>query len=301
MNMNLRKEIKRILSEASSEEPPSLSYQGVWDYDDTSGGATKGMGYVYTGWSDGRVSKAKVTGLGTIYGQKIDHDNDPKTSKVEAPVKIAPDSVVVLDGYPNSLKSKITDVSNNGFKKAAANSVLDGQGGIKTMRPDLYRNPPAAVQPANGGGAASGGASAAPAATSGASSPAQAPSSASPSGKTPTINLENNGGSPIAAYVFLMTQEQVDKLKISGEINGGFKPSDSPKYEVEGLTFAGGISAVPGKRESKRIDQLQNAANMTGEHVAYIVNVTSGVIKSDGSFEPKAFLGYAAGSLRAAK
>jgi hypothetical protein len=98
-----------------------------------------------------------------------------------------------------------------------------------------------------------------------------------------------------------MTQEQVDKLKISGEINGGFKPSDSPKYEVEGLTFAGGISAVPGKRESKRIDQLQNAANMTGEHVAYIVNVTSGVIKSDGSFEPKAFLGYAAGSLRAAK
>jgi hypothetical protein len=292
--MNLRKEIKRILSEASGEEP-SLSYQGVWDYDDTSGGATKGMGYVYTGWSDGRVSKAKVIELGTIYGRKIDHDNDSKTPEVEAPVKIAPDSVVVLDGYPDSLKSKITDVSKNGFKRLAANSVLDGQGGIKTMRPDLYGNPPAAVQPASGG------ASAAPAATSGASSPAQAPSSASPSGKTPVINLENKGGSPIAAYVFLMTQAQVDKLKISDEIDGGFKPSDSPKYEVAVLTFAGGISAVPEKKESKRIDQLQNATKMTGEHVAYIVNVTSGEIKSDGSFEPKAFLGYAAGSLRASK
>jgi len=290
--MNLRKEIRRILSEADGEKL-TVTYKGAWDPSDTSDGAEAGKGYTYTEWNDGRVTKAKVKSFSPT--GKVDHDDNKDTEKIDVPFGV--EAVAVLDGFPSGVT--IREIPQS--KRRLADVALAANGGVNKMRPDKYGNPPAVVQPANGGGSASGGASAAPAATSVASSPAQAPSSASPSGNTPTINLENNGGSPIAAYVFLMTQQQVDKLKISGEINGGFKPSDSPKYEVAGLTFAGGISAAPEKKESKRIDELQNAAKMTGEHVAYIVNVTSGEIKSDGSFEPKAFLGYAAGSLRAAK
>ena len=292
MNMNLRKEIKRILSEAEGEKL-TVTYKGAWDPSDTSDGAEAGKGYTYTEWNDGRVTKAKVKSFSPT--GKVDHDDNKDTEKIDVPFGV--EAVAVLDGFPSGVIIK--EIPQK--KRRLADVALAANGGVNKMRPDKYGNPPAAVQPANGGGAASGGSSATPAAATSTTAQSTAPSSASPPGKTPTINLENNGGSPIAAYVFLMTQAQVGKLKISDEINGGFKPSASPKYEVEGLTFAGGISAVPEKKESKRIDQLQNATKMTGEHVAYIVNVTSGEIKSDGSFEPKAFLGYAAGSLRASR
>lgn len=297
--MDIRREIRRILSEADGGEP-TVKYRGAWDPSDTSGGAEKGKGYTYTEWSDGKVTKARVKSFVPIlFGGKVDHDSDKSTPDIDVPFSV--EAVAVLDGFPPGLETQVIPSDKRGL----ADKALEWNGGVRAMRPDLYGNPLMQVQPASGGGVASGSASAstgvAPDTAQAAPAPSPASPAASPSGKTPTINLENKGGSTIAAYVFLMKKEDVDKLKISSEINVGFKASDSAKYEVAGLVFAGGISAIPGKKESKRIDELENASKMTPDHVAYIVNVTSGEIESDGYFQPKKFLGYAAGYLRAAK